>query len=381
MKNALLLFLALNFLSCKQEKKEVVPETVAPKQMAITYAKGFSVEKLPSGITEIKVSSPWPNAEQAFTYALVPKEKMAFITLNKEEYDAIVSVPVTHIVATSTTHISALEALGVEEYLMGFPDTKYISSEKTRKRIAAGKVTELGSNESLNIEMTVALNPDVVFGFGINSEGKAYKTLERSNIPVVYHGGWTEETPLGKSEWIKFFAPFFQLEQKGDSIFNTIKTTYAKAKTIAQNAKKTPTVLSGAMYKDVWYLPGGNSWAAQFLKDAKADYLWEDTSETGSLSLSWENVLNTAQHADFWIGPSSFSSYEEMRQASEHYRQFDAFKNKQVYTFADTKGSTGGLLYYELAPQRPDLVLKDLIYILHPGLLPEYEPFFYKPLK
>ena len=39
-----------------------------------------------------------------------------------------------------------------------------------------------------------------------------------------------------------------------------------------------------------------------------------------------------------------------------------------------------GTLYYELAPQRPDLVLKDLIHILHPGLLPNYVPYFFKPL-
>ena len=38
-------------------------------------------------------------------------------------------------------------------------------------------------------------------------------------------------------------------------------------------------------------------------------------------------------------------------------------------------------LYYELAPQRPDIVLKDLVAIFHPELLPEYEPYFFKPLQ
>ena len=55
------------------------------------------------------------------------------------------------------------------------------------------------------------------------------------------------------------------------------------------------------------------------------------------------------------------------------------FKNK-IYTFANTKGETGGLLFYELGPARPDLILKDLIYIFHPELLPEHELFFFKPL-
>ena len=103
--------------------------------------------------------------------------------------------------------------------------------------------------------------------------------------------------------------------------------------------------------------------------------------EKGSLSLSWESVLDIAQQAEYWIGPAQFTSYAQMENASQHYSTFNAFRNKKIYTFANTVGATGGALYYELAPQRPDIVLRDLIHILHPGLLPEYEPFFFKPLE
>jgi hypothetical protein len=44
--------------------------------------------------------------------------------------------------------------------------------------------------------------------------------------------------------------------------------------------------------------------------------------------------------------------------------QFDAFKNNKVFAFTNKKGETGGVLYYELAPNRPDLVLKDIIKII-----------------
>lgn len=373
-----ILFILL-VVSCKSEKKETLPAE-KPIVQAVNYAKGFVIEKLGSGVTILKITSPWPNAESAFTYALVPKDKRATITLNKDAYDAIVSVPVERLVVTSTTHIPALEALEVLDKLVGFPDTKYVSSEKTRRRIDSGSIKELGNNESINTEMLIELNPEVVVGFGISNENSIYETIQRANIPVVYNGDWTEETPLGKAEWIKFFAPFFQKEALADSIFSNIQRSYDEAKDLAKTTNTRPKVISGAMYKDVWYLPGGKSWAAQFLQDANADYLWKDTSETGSLSLSWEKVLEKGQQADFWIGPAQFIDYQNMQETSEHYAQFDAFKNKQVFTFANTKGATGGLLYYELAPQRPDLVLKDLIHILHPELLPKHQPFFFKPL-
>lgn len=380
MKKVLFLFFLISFISCREEKEDSVITSHTTKASEIDYARGFSIEKAESGLTIIKVASPWPDAETALTYALVPKKKMAAMTLNKDDYDAIIAVPVERIVVTSTTHIPALEALGVEDRLVGFPDTKYVSSKATRERINAGKIKELGNNEAINTEMVLELNPEVVVGFGVDGQNKAYATLQQTNIPVVYNGDWTEETPLGKAEWIKFFAPFFEKEIKADSIFKRIESSYLEAKELAKTAEKKPTVLSGALYKDVWYLPGGNSWAAEFFSDAHADYLWNDTAETGSLSLALESVLEKGKPAEFWVSPAQFTAYKAMSTANRHYLQFDAFKTRNIYTFANTTGATGGLLYYELAPQRPDLVLSDLIYIFHPELLPEHELFFFKPL-
>ena len=375
------LLLLLVFLSCKQEPKEKIPSSIPTETIAISHAKGFTITKSSEGITTIKITSPWPNAEAAFTYALVPKEKLAFVTLNRDEYDAIIATPIAKIVVTSTTHIPALEILGVENTLIGFPNTEYISSEKTRNLIAKNIVQELGNNEAINAEMVIALQPDVVVGFSIDNRNKAYNTIQNSNIPVVYNGDWTEETPLGKAEWIKFFAPFYHLEKKADSIFKAIETNYNQAKQMALKAKSRPTVLSGALYKDVWYLPGGKSWASNFISDANAAYLWRSTEETGSLSLSVESVLDTAKEADFWISPSQYTSYKQLEEGNRHYIQFNAFKERKIYSYASSKGASGGVLYYELAPNRPDLVLKDLIHIFHPELLPVYEPFFFKPLE
>lgn len=380
-KYIVLFSLLLALVSCKKKSEISLPETLKRDLVAINYAKGFSIEKSASGITIIKVFSPWPDAQEAFTYALVPKELRIVPKLNNKDFDAIINVPVERIITTSTTHIPALENLGVIDKLVGFPDTRYISSEVTRKKIDKGKITDLGNNESINTEMAINLNPDLIIGFSINNQNKAYETLQRSNIPLVYNGDWTEETPLGKAEWIKFFAPFFSLEDEAEDIFKTTETNYLAAKVLAMKATNKPTVLSGALYKDVWYLPGGKSWAASFINDANADYLWSDTNATGSLSLSVESVLAKASNASFWVSPSQFISYNELDKASRHYRQFKAYKEKKIYTFANTKGDGGGLLFYELGPARPDLILKDLIFIFHPELLPEHHLFFFKPLQ
>lgn len=362
------------------EKKKTVPAEANDQDPKIEHATGFSVHRN-NGFTVIEVTSPWPGAQKSFKYALVPKGKLAAMTFPKGAYDAIVGTPVEKMVITSTTHVPSLEALGALDVVVGFPNTDFISSPEARKLVDNGQIKELGMNENINTEIVLAMNPEVVMGFGINDTNKAYETIKQAGIAVVYNGDWVEQTPLGKAEWIKFFAPFFQKEQQADSIFKEIEASYLEAKQLAKKAEQRPTVLTGGLYKDVWYVAGGKSWMAQFLEDANAEYLWAETDETGSIGLSLESVLEKAQQADFWLNPSSQTSYDELESVNPHHKQFEAFPQKKIYSNAIEKGAKGGLVFYELAPQRPDLVLKDLIAILHPELLPDHEPRFFKPLR
>jgi len=376
-KTVLLFTFFLVLISCNEIKKtpSVVQDTKPTS--SIEFAKGFDII-YHEGYKVITLKNAWPGADKEFKYALLEKGTL----LNSpEEYDAIVSIPINKIVVTSTTHIPSLEMLGVINSLIGFPNLDYISSKKTRKRIKEKFVSELGKNEDINTEVLININPNLVVGFAVDGNNKSLNTIKRAGIPVVYNSDWTETSPLGKAEWIKFFAAFYNKEKQADSIFSEIKTAYQNAKALAQQANTSPSVLSGAMYKDVWYLPQGNSWAAQFINDANGNYLWKDTEGTGSFSLNLERILEKGEQAEIWIGPSYYTSLQQLKEGHLVYQQFAAFKKKQVYNFTNKVGETGGLLYFELAPNRPDLVLKDIIKILHPELLPEYDFYFFSKLE
>ena len=295
--------------------------------------------------------------------------------------DAIIATPIEHLVVTSTTHIPALEALNGLDLLTGFPDTKYISSMPARQLISEGKIKELGNNESLNTEMLLEMQPDVIVGFAIDNTNATYDLLQKAGIPVLFNGDWMEQSPLGKAEWIKFFGVLLNKQELAEQLFNDIESNYNRIKQLAKKGTGKPTVLSGALYKDIWYLPAGESWAAQFIRDANARYLWSDTKGTGSLSLSLETVLEKGKTAEFWVSPSQFKTYKELSESNSHYEEFDAFKSKNIHTYSATTGPTGGLLFFELGPQRPDLILQDLVHIFHPELLPNHVPFFFKPLQ
>ncbi|MEZ4857902.1 MAG: ABC transporter substrate-binding protein [Flavobacteriaceae bacterium] len=364
------------FSNCKEK---TTPHSVnkIEKTAPVTYAQGFKIEAFDT-YKILTVKNPWPGASETYSYALVPK---GAAIPEAKNVTAVIEVPVQSIVVTSTTHIPSLEMLEVEDKLVGFPNLDYISSKKTRALIDAKKINEIGKNEAINTELLIDLNPDAMVTFAVEGQNKTVATIEKTGIPVLYNADWTETHPLGKAEWIKFFGVLFGKEKEADSIFSEIEKNYQQAKQLASKTTLKPTVLSGAMYKDIWYLPQGNSWAAQFINDANGAYLWATANGTGSLSLTLESVLEKGQQADFWIGPSQFTSYTQMEDAHSVYSQFKAFQEKKIFSFTTKKGATGGILYYELAPNRPDLVLKDIIKILHPEVLPDYELYFFAPLQ
>lgn len=381
MKKITLLLLFLILVNCKEDKgSEVNSQTADNNRASLSYAEGFIIENH-DGFKILEIKNPWPKSDKSYRYLLLSHEMASKIKLDKTDYDGVIITPIQKIVVTSTTHIPALELLNVEKTLIGFPDTNYVSSEKTRALIDQGLVRELGKNESINTEVLLELRPELVIGFGIDGNNKTFDNIQKAGIPVIFNGDWVEKSPLAKAEWIKFFGVLYDKEKEADSIFKNIETDYLEAKKIAQNVTQSPTVLSGAMYKDIWYLPSGTSSEAILLKDANANYLWRETTDKGSLSLNFEVVFDKAKDADIWISPSYYSSLEAIEKANPHYTKFKAFQNKAVYSFVNTTGKTGGVTYFEMGMARPDLVLKDLIKIAHPELLSDYEPHFFERLK
>lgn len=368
------LVVVILFVQCKKETDSTV---VISNENTVKYAKGFSIQNY-DGYSIVTVSNPWPKANKNYTYIL--KEKKGIVP-DSLKNNPIISVPIQKIVVTSTTHIPSLEMLGVEKTLIGFPNLDYISSEKVRTLIDDKKIKELGSNQSLNTEVLIDLQPDVIIGYGIDNNNPTLDNLEKNGLKIVLNGDWNEQSPLGKAEWIKLFGALYNQQEKANELFSKIEKDYLKTQKIAQKALSNPTVLVGDMFEDKWNLPQGNSWGCYFIKEAKGNYLWAETTGTGSLSLSFETVLEKAKNAEFWFTSGQFSSLEAMTNANPHYNQFAAFQNKNVYSFTRKKGEKGGVLYYELAPNRPDLVLKDLVKILHPELLKNYQLYFFEKLQ
>lgn len=306
----LLGLLFLSFMGCQKKEKKELHNSINPNN-SITYASGLSIYKH-ENYSIVKVINPWPDANKNFTYIL--KEKNGIVPDSLQKY-TIIPVPLQSVVVTSTTNIPYLEMLGVEKTLAGFPHTDYVSSEKTRKLIDAGTVKNVGQNEKLNMEQLIDLAPDLIVTFGVDNNNPMMENLQKSGLKVMIQGDWMEQSPLGKAEWIKLYGALFGKEKEAKVLFEGIVKNYNEALQLVANKKPEASVLYGSMYQEQWFVAKGNSWVAQFMKDAKANYLWADVEGTGSLGLSFEKILDKAKNAHVWIASGSFKTITELETA------------------------------------------------------------------
>ena len=362
--------------SCQPNKAIEEANDSVKSTLTLRYAKGFTIDYY-DDYKVVTVTKPHMNAEKGFKYILAEDVNKV---PNDFEKTNIIQIPLESIVCTSTTHIPLLDYLNLSDKLIGFPTTDYISSEKVRARIDDGLVTDLGVDNEMNIELLADINPGLVMAYTIGGDYGQFNKIQQLNISTVINAEYLEEHPLGRAEWIKFMAVFFKKESQADSVFNIIESSYLNLRKKVQTQRLVPSVFSGVVYGDTWYLPGGQNYAAKIINDAGGNYLWNSDSTSGFLELSFEAVYEKANSADYWIGVASFENLSQIREADVRYTNFNAFKKQQVYTNNWRKGAKGGSEFLELGYLRPDLILNDLIQIFHSNVADE-ELYFHKKLE
>ncbi len=294
----------------------------------------------------------------------------------------LVELPIARVVTTSTTELPHLVELGLVERLVGHDELDWVTSAAVLQRAESGELVEIGSGARLDVERLLALAPDLLL---TQSAGGIRNTdlsrLRDAGIAVVLVPSYLETSPLGRAEWIKLTAAFFDLEERAEEVFGPIEKRYLElAQKVAELAHR-PTVLTGAALGSTWYVPGGRSFMARLLNDAGASYPWRNDLSSGSLALDLESVVARAAAAEIWLHPSDYPSLQALRVADQRYAAFAAFATGQVWGNDARRGPHGGNAYWEAGSLRPDWVLADLVAILHPELLAEHQMVFHRRLK
>lgn len=365
------LFLVVACQSKSKNKEEHSDQILS--ELEIKHAQGFSITDY-GDYKLVDVQDPSGENNLKYHYAFVKRGTKP--TTIPSDYIQI-QVPIEGAICMTSLQTSNFIKLDAVEHIVGITSTRFLFNEQINEQLKNKKTSKIGIEGEFDNELVIALNPDVILVSPFKKGG--YEAIKNLDIPLVSFLGYKEITPLGQAEWIKFTGALLGLDDLAMNLFNDIEAKYLALIDLVKDKEIKPTILSGELHSGNWYVVGGKSYLAQMFVDAGAQYFMKNDNESGGFYVDYETVYSQGANADFWRIANSFDgeySYDVLAKSDERYIDFSAFKNKKVIycNFRDTP-------FYEKTPVEPEVVLADLIHILHPDVLPVHTPVYYYLLK
>ncbi|HEX9509957.1 MAG TPA: ABC transporter substrate-binding protein [Puia sp.] len=373
-------------VSCKQgAKKEATAAEGAdtgkdslPGKAVIKYAHSFTIDYY-DHYKLVRVLNTLTGKSDTLQYLLVQRGTPVPSGYPKAQ---VIPIPVKTIIGMSSMHVALADFAEVSDRIIGLGSLQYVTSPEVRKNIKAGKIATVGLDGNINKELILTMHPDILIDMGNPDVGFGrYKTLTDAGIPVLLNVEWLETSPLGRAEWVKLMGALVNKEELVNRKFDSLAKAYDKLAQLGRQAAVKPRVIIDMPYKGSWFVPAGESYMAQFLRDAGATYKWSDSKGVGSLSLNFEAVAPEALTADYWLNIGYVDTKADIVAKDQRYASFKPFKTGQVYNNNKQVNDIGSNDYWESGAVNPQVILADLIRILHPELLPDHSLVYYKQLK
>jgi iron complex transport system substrate-binding protein len=378
LKYSILIFVVVNACTGRAGFRE--PNKANVISNGVRYAERFEIQHK-KGYSILTVKNPWQGAKNVSeTYFLVQNGKDVPAGIDSLK---VIRVPINKIICMSTTHLAMISVLHEEKTIKGVSGTDFLYEKKLGELIESQKIADVGYEDNLNKEIVIQIAPDLVMVYGIGSESAGYMSkLKELGIKIIFNADYLETNPLGKAEWIRVFGALYDKENEADSIFSVVSEKYNSLKSfINANIKDKPSVFLGLPWKDTWFISPGNSYICNLISDAGGDYLWKDVKSEISMPFGIENVYVRAIHADYWLNISSANSREEIISVDNRLGELPSFKKGNTFNNNNRVTSKGGNDYWESGSINPQIILKDIASILHPGLFPGYEFYYYKKIE
>lgn len=379
MKKILFLLTIVLLTACGEQRPpqswaERLQESTAPDSLVFRYARLIHVEQR-EGCRVVYIDNPWMQGKGLHTYVLVPYDAPLPDDLPG---GTIVRTPLRRSVVFTSVHCALIDQLQATAQVAGVADLKYIKVPFVQEGVQSGRIADCGDGMSPVVEKIIDTEADALLLSPFENAG-GYGQMEDINIPIVECAEYMEMSPLARAEWMRFYGMLYGKEKEAEQLFAQVETNYTALKQQAATVADRPSVLVDKMAGSVWYVPGGRSTIGQMLSDANADYPWTDDTHSGSLQLAIETVLERAGESDFWLlrydSPTPLTMLQLLSE-KDGYRMVSSVENERVYGCNVTTS-----MFYEETPFRPDLLLQDLIKILHPDIPNLPEPRYYHKIE
>lgn len=336
---------------------DVAAEAFTDTVYSPKYASGFCITALPDagedgGLTLITVRNPWQGAEDVETHFMIQPDRYP-----------------KRIVAMSSTHVAMLEAIGAADRIVGVSGKDYIASPEVSRR--SDDIVDVGYEGNVDYEALVGARPDLVLLYAVSGPSTMEGKLDELGIPYLYIGDYLEESPLGKAEWmIALGAITGHLHQAMES-FTPVEQNYVTLANMVESfgSNHRPKVMLNLPEADGWFLPSTDTYMARLIADAGGEYLFKDNSGNKSVAIDMERGYTLLSKADVWLNAGTASEISEIERLAPRLMDTPAATRGNVWNNNRLLTPGGGNAFFETGAVRPDVVLSDLVIILHPELM------------
>ncbi len=280
------------------------------------------------------------------------------------------------IVCMSSTQAAMLDALGEAQRIVGISGLRYLTNREVVEHAA-----EIGYDQHVDYERLITLRPDIVLLYGIEGSHPAESKLRELGIHYMYTDEHKEHSPLGKARWIVEIGKLVGKQTKAEEIYAGIEMRYNALKSLTADVAMRPKVMVNVPYSGTWFLPEADNYFLQLLRDAGADLIWTPRPGTNVSTIDQEEAYRLAAAADMWVNTDNIDSFEELHRTLPKFAGLPVVQNRRVFNNTRRANAGGGNDFWESGTVQPDLILADLIRILHPELLPEGEFVYYRQLR
>ena len=364
------------FCSCNSASNPSI-DAFKVEKFSPEFATGFRITQTPESESSLlTITNPWQGADF---------EQHIFIARNNERSPKgfrgqVVKSPISRAICLSSSHVAMFDAVGAIDKVKGVSGINFITNEYIRN--PQSQVADVGYDANLDFERIVALRPDVVLMYGVAGENSLITSkLRELAIPYIYIGDYVEQSPLGKAEWLYVIAEITDNHEKADSLFGAVKHNYQSlASRIANETSTRPKVMLNTPYRDIWFLPSAENYMVRLIADAGGEAYASTAEGNSSQPIDSEKAYLLASQADAWLNVGACTSLAELKAQNPRFQQMPAVRNHKVYNNNLRRTAAGGSDFWESGIVRPDIILQDLVTILHPEIAAE-ELTYYEQLR
>lgn len=360
--------------ACHAPKRKAAATGYQPR-----YAQGFKTDTVP-GASIITVYNPWQGDAKITMQIFVPDS--AGVHAPKDFDGVVLDRLPQRIIATSSTHVAMLDAIGAIDRLVGVSGIDYISNPYVQAH--RDSLVDIGPSDNADFEAIIAANPDIVLVYGIDAASPMQSKLDQLGIPYMYVGEYLEESPLGKAEWMIALGTLTGRVREAGDVFGKIVPEYTRWKNIAARAKKQygtePVVMLNTPYNDAWMMPPVSSYMVRLIEDAGGRYAYPANTTRQSKAIDLEEAYLTAARADCWLNVDArCHSIDDLLAMCPKFADIPAVTSGRIYNNNRRQTPGGGNDWYESGVVHPDVMLRDIVKIMHPAVVSD-EFVYYKQL-